>query len=1236
MRSIRVIHSPRVVALCIALFALFHFAERSNGQILISEFLTESQTNTTVDEDGDHSDWIELLNTGAMAQSLNGWYLTDDPNNLRKWRFPLTTPVVSLGTGGRLVVFASNKNRKLYVNKLHTNFKLSNNAGSYLAIVQPDGLTIAHSYTYPQQVQDISYGIPTTTSWQTLVAAGANGKAKVPQSSADYTADLAAGWNSNPAFNDSGWQSGQTGFGYDTTGSYGTLIGPGGDLQAAMYNVNSCALVRIPFNVADPASVTALRLSMKFDDGFNCWLNGHQIQTYLSGGQTWNSGALIDRSGNLTTTYQVFNPLNNPQQWLVAGTNILAFQILNYTNGSTQDTDLNGVANGSRTLCLPFLEGNIAIGQGSATYLATATGGTVNSGAISALGPSISNATSSAARPVGGAGSAPIIISAKVVPSIKPLKTASPVNLKYAIMYATEVNVVMKDDGIAPDAVAGDGVYTAQIPTTSLAPGQMVRWRITATDNVNTTSTQPPFRNTLDNDQYYGTIALDGITTSQLSLLHMFVNPASVSPTYLPGTSGGTRCSFYYVERNADGTYQPGHFYDNVQVDLHGQSTAGFPVNKKSHDVNFSHDNQFRWKTGESTANAINLLTNYADKSKLRNTMAYETFAGARHIASHFSFPVRVQQNAAFWGIYDLTENGSSDFLKRTGLDPNGALYKIYDTFSSTAYVEKKTGEPISDTSDLASFETALDTGVALATRRQYGFDKFDIPTMINYLAVNDLMNDNDQGHKNCYIYRDTFGTGEWSILPWDLDLSFGHTWTGGKNYFDDDIDAQRPLRNGADNRLKELVWQSPEMNAMYLRRLRTLMDQYFISANATNGPWETRINQVLDQLDPPGLGSNSDAYLDMLKWGYWLDAGNGTELGVGAYTPNHFIRPQAARIVNNNPAPSADFPGANPYVEYGYTSLPPFISGRRQYLYTMNPNSGGFPIPAAQPTVPTGLVFEQIDFNPSSGNQDQEYFIIRNNSANYVDVSGWKITGAVTCTFRGGTVIPPFTSGSAFTAPGDVHAGRLHIARNPAQFRARAVSPRGNEYRLVVGPYSGQLSARGDTINLVIPGATPAQDVVVATTTYAGAPTTGQNFLRVTELSYAPLPPTPTETTALPGVQAGDFEFIELMNTSASALNIGGASFDKGLTFTFPTGFTLQPGQRCVVVSLIAAFNLRYPSSGAIVAGQFDGSLSNSGETIELLDPVGETILNFDYDPLWFGIPKAGNAAVLTEVAGY
>ena len=46
--------------------------------------------------------------------------------------------------------------------------------------------------------------------------------------------------------------------------------------------------------------------------------------------------------------------------------------------------------------------------------------------------------------------------------------------------FAKEARVPMRDDGVAPDLHAGDGVYVAVIDTASARPGSMVRWRAEA------------------------------------------------------------------------------------------------------------------------------------------------------------------------------------------------------------------------------------------------------------------------------------------------------------------------------------------------------------------------------------------------------------------------------------------------------------------------------------------------------------------------------------------------------------------------------------------------------------------------------------------------------------------------------------------------------------------------------------------------------------------------------------
>jgi hypothetical protein len=128
---------------------------------VISEFLASNGSREPlgegdlVDADGDSSDWIELHNPTAQPFDLGGWYLTDDAGKPARWRFPSPT---LLAPEGYLVVFASDKDRT--TGELHTNFKLAAE-GSYLALVMPDGRTVAFDYgpSYPPQRRDVSYGL---------------------------------------------------------------------------------------------------------------------------------------------------------------------------------------------------------------------------------------------------------------------------------------------------------------------------------------------------------------------------------------------------------------------------------------------------------------------------------------------------------------------------------------------------------------------------------------------------------------------------------------------------------------------------------------------------------------------------------------------------------------------------------------------------------------------------------------------------------------------------------------------------------------------------------------------------------------------------------------------------------------------------------------------------------------------------------------------------------------------
>lgn len=151
----------RWFACAAACFTLLFWAGPAMAQLEISELMA-SNKSVLQDEDGDYSDWIEIFNSGTNAVDLAGWHLTDKANNLTQWTFPST----NLPAGGYLIVFASSKDRTGAV--LHANFSLSA-SGEFLALVQPDGTTIEAGYDpFPEQFEDVSYGIQTEGSNPTL------------------------------------------------------------------------------------------------------------------------------------------------------------------------------------------------------------------------------------------------------------------------------------------------------------------------------------------------------------------------------------------------------------------------------------------------------------------------------------------------------------------------------------------------------------------------------------------------------------------------------------------------------------------------------------------------------------------------------------------------------------------------------------------------------------------------------------------------------------------------------------------------------------------------------------------------------------------------------------------------------------------------------------------------------------------------------------------------------------
>jgi hypothetical protein len=826
------------------------------------------------------------------------------------------------------------------------------------------------------------------------------------------------------------------------------------DITDDVKGFGSSVYVRIPFDLAANRNFNYLTLNLNYDDGFVAYLNGVEVaRKNAPVDVAFNSSATVERPGASGLQTEEIN-LSEWKGLLVSGKNILAIHLL---NAAADDPDL---------LLKATMTGTVAQFPDQSTawrYFTQPTPGEINGPGATDLGPLVYQSDFAPQFP---RDADDISVTAHVRATFAAINSVS---LTYRIgTNITETTLAMSDDGQHQDRAAGDGVFGAVIPANVAKNGQMVRWFITATDSAGHVTRWPSYTDKKNSPQYLGTMVIDTAVQSALPVLYWFVEKPSAADN-----TTGTRCAVYFN----------GVLYDNVFVGEHGQSSLGFP--KKSYNFNFNTGYHFAY-TNKATVGKFNLITTWADKAHVRNILSYDTFhdAGSPY---HLAFAVRVQRNGAFFSDAHFVEDGDSDFLSRIGLDSHGALYKMYSTFdSATSNVEKKSREFEGNT-DLANFLAGL--RLSGTNKAAYIYDNVNIPEVVDYLAAMIITGNVDCCHKNYYFYRDSEGTGEWQMLPWDVDLSFGRNWTSALNYFDDAVYYNNPLYIGNNNTLPIALFALPAVNSMYLRRIRTLMDELLQpkSTPVEDLKYEKRMDQLFEAISP-------DAALDYAKWGSW---------------GNRQTMPQAIASLRTN-----------------------YFPKRRDYLYKLTT------IPAAQATNAL-VLFDTFEFNPASANQAEEFLSLTNTNSFAVDISGWRLDGGVQHTFHPGTVLPS--------------KGKIYVSPDVTAFRGRSAAPKGKQGLFIQGNYKGQLSARGETVllwdkagqlvtSMSYPGQPSAgqQWLRIVELMYAPpAPEAGSPFLRE-DFEYIALKNTGTQALNLGGVHFTNGISFQFATGAASYLAPG------------------------------------------------------------------------------------------------
>ncbi len=1232
---------------------------------VISEFMA-SNSGSLLDEDGDASDWIEIYNSGPGAVNLGDWRLTDDAEELSKWTFPST----NLASGQYLIVFASGKNRTVAGARLHANFQLDS-TGEYLALIRPDG-QIAHQFTptFPPQLNNVSYGSELATITTRLVTNGVLARWKVPLNASEQPADWAT-----TNFVDSLWNTGRTGLGFDTgssnivvggtatnvalnkpvsqsstSGSFGpelavngstsdfthtssgqnlpgtwevnlgtnyglerivifnrtsccgsrlrditvfvldangaatytsALLNPenilnsptslslnltqltgglvfgsrvritrtpdpdlsGGagnadeadvlsiaevqvfglpasgsfnsliqtDLASAMRNVNSTALLRVPFLVVaeDLPLLDRLTLKMNYDDGFVAYLNGTKVaERNAPASLPWNAAATAEHPDAAAFQPESID-LTSYAGLLQDGINILAIHGLNLTPANDD------------FLLLPELTG-VSDGASAVRYFTQPTPGAAN---VSGSVGFVADTKFSVDRGFFEVPFTVAITSATAGTVIRYTLDGSEPSEVSGMIYATPIPI---NRTTVLRAVATKAGYTpSDVDThTYIFPTEIV-----AQSQQSTTAAGYPATWASVAADYAMDPRITGPNASQMvpslrSLPSMFIS-TSISNLFDPargiysfpdshGIAWERAASIELVDTNGATEFQEnaglriqgGYFRQANVTQKHSLRVlfkSIYGVGKlrqklfKAEDAVTEFDG-FVLRAGANDGYAWDAARD--TEQFTRDQFGRELHQAMGHPSPHGRF-MHLYLNGVYWGLYNLVERANEDFSSSYfGGEP--------EEWDSNNAGDVKSGDLSAWNSYVSLAATA--TSSATTYQRLQGNNSdgsrnsaypvyLDKQNYIDYMIANIWGGNWDWPNKNFWFGRlRTMNSTGFKHYMWDFENTMGNnrgrspvnmvspragtenTWVGQPHFY---------LKNNAEykidfaDRVQRYFFNNGLLTPGVLtNRYRALADEVELSILSESARWGD------DNLNPP------QDIEDWRREREWI---------LGTYLP------QRSDVVLQ---------------QFRSAGLYPSVSAP---LFSQ---AGG--------SVPDGYPLEITHANASG----VIYFTTDGTDPRRI----------------GGSVNP---AAQAYSLAIEINA--------PLYVRARVLS-------------GGIWSAMVEGI------LAPPQDL---------------SQLKITEIMYNP-----------PGmglVDGDEFEFIELKNTGSRTLNLNGLRFASGITFSFPIGSTLAPGQFLVLVRNAGQFAAKYP--GLALGGIYSGRLDNAGESLRIVSLLGGTILSITYN---------------------
>lgn len=328
--------------------------------------------------------------------------------------------------------------------------------------------------------------------------------------------------------------------------------------------------------------------------------------------------------------------------------------------------------------------------------------------------------------------------------------------------------------------------------------------------------------------------------------------------------------------------------FDSCGVRYKGNSSMDTSSNKNPFNIDLNYVIAGQDYFGKDKIKLANCFT---DPSMVREALTYE-IANQYMDCPHASF-VKLYINSNYIGIYTNTESIDNEFLDEYYGSSDNPFFKC-DPVSFELYGDNSN---LSYQSDSMAYDTLYDRkslyGLSDLQTLCYNLENnitsieqyLDVDRALWFLAVSSALVHNDGytafGH-NYYVYK--MDNGRWSIVLWDVNMSFGGLLWNGTNFWPlalTDLQEQDPYLHDMAYNFRPLIAQLltvPSYKRMYTAHYKTIMEE-----NVNNNNYLSRAQFMSTLIDADVFAEPYNAYTyQEFQDNLTLDVGTGFNLRPG------------------------------------------------------------------------------------------------------------------------------------------------------------------------------------------------------------------------------------------------------------------------------------------------------------------------------------------------------------------